>query len=191
MKNIFKCNFQFLGGSPCIEYCKYEKEENTNVINFAGYSKCVGVTEEETDRRKGKGRRCCLWDVLEWCNNHLRAARTIWSKVFKKKTIHFGRVVVWCGVNQIIIHFSEASILPRVCSSIRPFLQIILQLNLKCGMKLNKFWPPYSVLFCLFLPLWWAFYFTLIDWAWEWIVCPICQLQRFFHLWPNLLKQLV
>ena len=142
-KIFLKCNFQFLGGSPCIEYCKYEKEENTNVINFAGYSKCV-----------------------------------------------------WCGVNQMIIHFSEASILPSVCSSICPFLQIILQLNLKCGMKLNEFWPPYSsddlcLLFCLFLLQWWAFYFTLIDRAREWIVCPICQLQRVSHLWANLLKQLV
>ena len=36
---------------------------------------------------------------------------------------------VWC--NQMIIYFSaEASILPSVRSSIRPFLQIILGLNL-------------------------------------------------------------
>ena len=39
-------------------------------------------------------------------------------------------VVVWYGVNQVIIHFSEAPILPRVHSSINPFLQIILVLNL-------------------------------------------------------------
>ena len=32
------------------------------------------------------------------------------KKSFWKK-IHFGRVVVWCGVNLMIIHFSEASIL--------------------------------------------------------------------------------
>ena len=35
------------------------------------------------------------------------------------KNIHFGR-----GANQMIIHFSEASILPSVCSFIHPFLQI-------------------------------------------------------------------
>ena len=46
------------------------------------------------------------------------------------KNIHLGRVVVWCGVNQMIIHFSEASILPRVRSSINPFLKIVLVLNL-------------------------------------------------------------
>ena len=38
--------------------------------------------------------------------------------------------MVWCGVNQMIIHFFKASILPRVHSSIHPFLQIILVLNM-------------------------------------------------------------
>ena len=45
--------------------------------------------------------------------------------------------MVWCGVNQIIIHFSETFILPRFRSSTYHFLQIILVLNLKCGMELN------------------------------------------------------
>ena len=73
------------------------------------------------------------------------------------KNTHFGRVVVWCGVNQMIIHLSEASILPSVRSSIHPFLQIILVLNLQCGMALNEFCPPSIslwLLFCLFLLLW-------------------------------------
>ena len=42
------------------------------------------------------------------------------------KNIHFGRVVVWCGLNWKILNFSEASIPPSVCSSVHPFLQIIL-----------------------------------------------------------------
>ena len=58
--------------------------------------------------------------ILECRNSHL-AARMIWRKVFGR-TIHFGRVVVWLGVNQAIIHVSGASILPCVCSSINPFL---------------------------------------------------------------------
>ena len=56
------------------------------------------------------------------------------------KNIHFGTVLVWCGLNQMIIHFSEASILPSVSSSIHPFLQIILVLN-QCCMELNEFRP--------------------------------------------------
>ena len=51
----------------------------------------------------------------------------IWRKVFLKN-IHFGRMVV--GVIQMIIHFSKTSIPPSVHSSIYPFLQIILMLNL-------------------------------------------------------------
>ena len=64
-----------------------------------------------------------------------------------------------CGVNQTIIHFYEASILPSVCSSVHHFLQIILVLNLYCGRDLNEFLPPNSsddlcLLFCLFLFRW-------------------------------------
>ena len=40
--------------------------------------------------------------------------------------ILFGRVVVGCGVNQMIIRFSEASILPSVRFFIRPFLRKIV-----------------------------------------------------------------
>ena len=38
-------------------------------------------------------------------------------------SIHFGRVVVWYGVNRMIIHFFKASIPPSSLSSIHPFLQ--------------------------------------------------------------------
>ena len=68
---------------------------------FAGYY--TGTTEEESGRRKGRGRRCCLGDVLE-CRTRDLAAWMIWRKVFGKN-IHFGRAVVWCGVNRKIIHF--------------------------------------------------------------------------------------
>ena len=44
------------------------------------------------------------------------------------KYIHFERAVVWCDVNLMIIHLSEAFIPPSVSSSIHPFLQIILVL---------------------------------------------------------------
>ena len=58
----------------------------------------------------------------------------------------------------MINNFYEASILPSVRSSINPFLQIILALNLLCGMELNEFCPPNSsddlfLLSCLFLLL--------------------------------------
>ena len=66
--------------------------------------------------------------VLECRTSHL-VGKDDWQKSFWKNT-HFGRVVVWFGVNQMIIHLSEASILPSVRSSIHPFLQIILVLNL-------------------------------------------------------------
>ena len=36
---------------------------------------------------------------------------------FLSKHTHFGRGVGWCGVNKMIIHFSEASI----CTAKRPF----------------------------------------------------------------------
>ena len=98
-------------------------------------------------------RSSLLLGKYERCTSRL-AARKILRKVFRK-IIHFGRAVVWFGENQMIIHFSEAFILPSVRSSIYPFLQIILVLNLWCGME---FCPPNSsydlcLLFCLFLLL--------------------------------------
>ena len=92
--------------------------------------------------------------VLECRTSHL-AARRIWGKVFRKN-IHFGRVVVWCGVDQMISPFSETSMLPSIRSSINPLFQIILMLNLLCGMELIEFHPPNSsddlcLFFCLIL----------------------------------------
>ena len=50
--------------------------------------------EEETDKREGKGRCCCLGDVLECRISHL-AARMIWWKVFERTSILGGW---WFGV---------------------------------------------------------------------------------------------
>ena len=86
------------------------------------------TVEEDSDRREGKGRRCCLGDVLECRTSHL-AARMILRKGFGRKSL-LGGTVVWCGVTWKIIHFSEAFIPPGVHFSFHPFLQIILALNL-------------------------------------------------------------
>ena len=67
------------------------------------------------------------------------------SLMLKKRfwqNIQFVRVGVWCGANQMIIYFSEASILPSILSSINPFLQIFLVLNMQCGMEFTEFRPP-------------------------------------------------
>ena len=60
-------------------------------VVHAGCKQIIKTIEEETDRREGKGRRCCFRDVLECHTSHL-LARMIWSFW---KNIHFGRLVVW------------------------------------------------------------------------------------------------
>ena len=85
------------------------------------FMKFLNMVHRRRNRQKsiGKGRRFYLGDV-----QYLHAALAIEQqggfeeRVFWKK-IHFGRVVVWCGVNQMIINFSEASILR---SSLQPVL---------------------------------------------------------------------
>ena len=115
-------------------------------INLERDGNTCGWTREEeiTQIRQKRRQRSSLLRS----NNDLK-------KSFRKN-IHFWRVVVWCGVSQKIINFSKASILPSVLSGILPFRQIILGLNLRCGMDLNEFHPPNSnddlcLLFCLFL----------------------------------------
>ena len=71
---------------------------------------CV-VSIKESDRGEGKGRRCCLVNVLECTKDDLKIS--FWKKI----------LVVWCGVNCTTIHFSQASIVPSVRSSIHPLLQ--------------------------------------------------------------------
>ena len=71
------------------------------------------------------------------------------------KNIHFGRVVIWCGMKRMIIHFSKASVTPSDRFANHPFLHILV-LNLYCAMQLNQFLPPASsydlcLLFCLIL----------------------------------------
>ena len=91
--------------------------------------------EEETGRREDKGRHCCLWDVLECRSSQLAARMNHWTSILGVGAL------MWCEPDD---HpFSEASMLPkRVCSSIHPFLLIILVSNLLCGMELNQFRPP-------------------------------------------------
>ena len=79
--------------------------------------------------QKRRPRSSLLFGTVLECRTSLLAARMIWIKVFGPN-IHFGSVVVWCCVTQMIIHLSAASILPNVRSSFHPFLQIILALNL-------------------------------------------------------------
>ena len=50
---------------------------------------CTICIEEETDKREGKGFRCCLGDVLECRTSHL-AARMIGRQVV-------GRISIWGG----------------------------------------------------------------------------------------------
>ena len=80
------------------------------------------IIEEETGRREGEVRRCCLGDVRECRTSHL-VVRMIWRKVFGRASNlgGLGGLPVRCVVNQMIIQFSEASILPSVRSSIHPF----------------------------------------------------------------------
>ena len=68
------------------------------------------------NRQKRRQRSTLLFGgrILECCTS-LLAARVILRTFFE--SIQFGRVGVSCGVNQMIIHFSEASCLPGICSS--------------------------------------------------------------------------
>ena len=69
------------------------------------------LIEEESHRRKRKGRRCWLGDVLD-CRTRDWVARMIWRKVFGRTSILRG-VVVWCGWwTLMIIHFCKSSIHP-------------------------------------------------------------------------------
>ena len=54
-------------------------------------------------------------------------------KKFCWENIHFGRVMVRCGVNRMIIQFLNASIPPISRYSYHPFLQIILVQNSYCS----------------------------------------------------------
>ena len=107
--------------------------------------------EEEEDGRDGGGRLLhAVWGT------YLPPQPFISKDDLKKsfwKNIHFEGVV--SSLNRMIINFYEASILPSVCSSIHPFLQIILMPNLQCGMEFNVFRPPNSsndicLLFCIY-----------------------------------------
>ena len=81
--------------------------------------------KQDQDRKEGKGRRCWLVYVLD--------CRTISSKDDMNQrfleNIHFGGVVVWYGVNRIVISFFKSSIPPSSRYSTHPLFQIILVEN--------------------------------------------------------------
>ena len=51
-------------------------------------------------------------------------------------------MVVWYGVNRMIIHFFKATILQDGFYSIHPYLQIILVENSWCVKEFNQLRPP-------------------------------------------------
>ena len=70
---------------------------------------------KESDIREGKGRRCCLGDILECRISHF-AARMIWRQIFKRTSIlggwWFG--VMWTGWSLIFLKhpFRQVFVLP-------------------------------------------------------------------------------
>ena len=73
------------------------------------------------------------------------------------KNIHFGRLVVWCGVNQIIIHFYATSNLP-IC----PFVYSSFSSN-HPGVKQQRR-PLPSLLYLSF------FYGLISEWFCDWLI---------------------
>ena len=76
--------------------------------------------QEVADRREKAKVVAAVWGTYYPFSSKDDLKETFW------KNILFERVVVWYGVNQKIIHYSEALILPSGRSSIHPFLQFIL-----------------------------------------------------------------
>ena len=70
------------------------------------------------------------------------SSKDVLRKVFKRISTLGRRSLVCCEPDDH--SFLEAFILSSVCSSIHPFLQIILVLNLQCGKELNEFRTPNS-----------------------------------------------
>ena len=93
-------------------------KDNTN-LGLVGEAPCfvlIGSSLRIRIRQTQRQRSSLLVD----CRTSHLASRMVWN---------FGRVEVWCGVNQMIIPFSKASIPTSIHSSIHPVLQIILSLN--------------------------------------------------------------
>ena len=78
-------------------------------------------------RREGKCRLCCWGDKCTWMPHWPFSSKDDLKLSFWEN-IHFGRLVVWFGVNRLI----KASFLPSSRNSIHPFLQIILVQNSYC-----------------------------------------------------------
>ena len=88
-------------GSQARTVLQLEARTKNGCHKFAIFSVSISIIEEELDRREGKGRRCCLGEVLVCRTSHL-AARMIYRIVFARTSIVGGW---WFGVNQMIIHF--------------------------------------------------------------------------------------
>ena len=125
--------------------------------------------EEETGRREDKGRHCCLWNVLECHISQLAARMNHWTSILGVGAL------MRCEPDD---HpFSEASMLPkRVCSSIHPFLLIILVSNLLCGMELNQFRPPKVATTFAFSSVCSFFYAEKVL-SWHTVQCTYCTVQ--------------
>ena len=87
------------------------------------------IEEEETDRREGKGRRCCLGDVIECRTSHL-AAMMIWTKVFERSFISgwWWNGVVW--IRWSIIHSAKRPIFYSSFSSNHPGDKSVMPKNI-------------------------------------------------------------
>ena len=99
-------------------YSVYEMLDR-NLCRRPGLPCCGHKSQKkDKDRRKGKGRRCCLGDVLVCRTNYL-AARMILTKVFGRTSILGGWWFCY-GVYRMNIHFFKASIFSK-----HPFFQSI------------------------------------------------------------------
>ena len=126
--------------------------------------RCTDRVEENLGRRVGKGRPCCLGDILECCASHLATRCMALKKSFQITSILDIGGLVWCELEDHL--FSEASISQSVYFSIHPFLHIILVLNLYRCMKLNLTAPTTFV-----FPPFFFFFLNGTDpltrsWAW-------------------------
>ena len=133
----------------------YKLSEGSNSMHMK-YSESI---EEETDRREEKKRQRSL---LLFGGTELNTALAKQQGWFEDKFLEehpFWRVVVRWGVNQMIIHCYKAYIMPSVRSSIHPFLQIILVINLYSATRnwMNSV-PQTAVTTFAFSSVWLFFY---------------------------------
>ena len=88
--------------SAASNWLKSAPQTDTTTLAFASLHPSSMAHHLYCTRREGKCFHFWLGDVLECRANHLG-----WFEQKFLEIIHFGRVVVWCGVNRMIIHFSK------------------------------------------------------------------------------------